>query len=70
MEPRSSTISGRAGTDIGKAVRIDDARGRYVTHVKYAFPRVQARRLKIVVDCAHGAAYKVAPLVLPSSGPT
>jgi phosphoglucosamine mutase len=57
------------GRDIGKAVRIDDATGRYVTHVKYAFPtELKLDGLKIVVDCAHGAAYKVAPLVLRELG--
>lgn len=57
------------GRDIGKAVRIDDATGRYITHVKYAFPAAyKLDGLKIVVDCAHGAAYKVAPLVLRELG--
>jgi phosphoglucosamine mutase len=58
-----------SGRDIGKAVRIDDASGRYLTHVKYAFPAAyKLDGLKIVVDCAHGAAYKVAPLVLRELG--
>ena len=51
--------------EIGKATRIDDAVGRYIEFVKNTFPK--ARRLdglKIVVDCANGAAYKVAPAAL------
>ena len=50
---------------LGRARRLDDARGRYNQYVKQTFPR--GRRLdglKIVVDCAFGAAYKVAPEVL------
>jgi phosphoglucosamine mutase len=51
--------------DIGKATRLDDALGRYVEHVKASFPKNQTLQgLKIVIDCAHGAAYKVAPQVL------
>lgn len=51
--------------DLGKASRLDDALGRYVEHIKYSFPKGQSLEgLKIVVDCAHGAAYKVAPQVL------
>ncbi|MBW7850040.1 MAG: phosphoglucosamine mutase [Rhodospirillales bacterium] len=50
---------------LGRARRIEDASGRYIEFVKNTFPA--GRRLeglKIVVDCAHGAAYKVAPTVL------
>ncbi|MBA2636254.1 MAG: phosphoglucosamine mutase [Sphingomonas sp.] len=47
---------------IGRAKRIDDARGRYVHHAKSTFPeRLRLDGLKIVVDCANGAAYHVAP---------
>lgn len=50
---------------IGKARRMDDALGRYVEFLKSSFPRgLSLDGLKIVVDCAHGAAYKVAPQVL------
>lgn len=49
----------------GKAKRLDDALGRYVEHVKASFPKGESLEgMKIVVDCAHGAAYKVAPQVL------
>ena len=47
---------------IGRAKRIDDARGRYVQFVKSTFPHhLRLDGLKIVVDCANGAAYHVAP---------
>lgn len=49
----------------GKASRLEDALGRYVEHVKASFPKGKSLEgMKIVVDCAHGAAYKVAPQVL------
>jgi len=48
--------------DIGRARRIDDARGRYIHAVKASLPEnVRLDGLKIVVDCANGAAYQVAP---------
>jgi phosphoglucosamine mutase len=47
---------------IGRAKRIDDARGRYVHHAKSTFPdRLRLDGLKVVLDCANGAAYQVAP---------
>ncbi len=50
---------------IGKAKRLDDAAGRYIEFAKATFPRgLRLDGLKIVVDCAHGAAYKVAPKIL------
>ncbi len=51
--------------ELGKALRLDDAQGRYTEFVKQTFPRgLTLDGLKIVVDCANGAAYKVAPTVL------
>jgi phosphoglucosamine mutase len=51
--------------NIGRARRIDDAGGRYVEYAKTTFPRhKRLTGLKVVVDCANGAAYKVAPEVL------
>ncbi|MBI1215161.1 MAG: phosphoglucosamine mutase [Alphaproteobacteria bacterium] len=51
--------------DLGRASRLDDERGRYIENVKSTFPRnLRLDGLKIVVDCANGAAYKVAPRVL------
>ncbi|NWH07296.1 MAG: phosphoglucosamine mutase [Alphaproteobacteria bacterium] len=54
-----------APAKLGRAKRIDDAQARYIEFAKRTFPRhMQLDGLRIVVDCAHGAAYKVAPLVL------
>ena len=51
--------------NIGMAKRIDDALGRYMEFAKSAFPRKKLLNgLKVVVDCANGAAYKAAPIVL------
>jgi phosphoglucosamine mutase len=55
--------------EIGKAVRIDDALGRYIEFAKASFPRgMTLEGLRIVVDCAHGAAYKSTPCVLRELG--
>jgi len=54
---------------IGKAVRIDDALGRYIEHAKASFPRgLTLEGVKIVLDCGHGAAYKSSPCVLRELG--
>ena len=54
---------------IGKAVRIDDALGRYIEFAKASFPRGQTLEgIKIVLDCGHGAAYKASPCVLRELG--
>jgi len=54
---------------LGHAQRLDDALGRYIEFVKSSFPRgLRLDGLKIVVDCAHGAAYRVAPKVLYELG--
>lgn len=56
-------------THIGKAVRIDDALGRYIEYAKASFPRgMTLEGMRIVVDCAHGAAYKSTPCVLRELG--
>ena len=50
---------------IGRAKRIDDSQARYIEFAKRTFPRnLRLDGLRIVIDCAHGAAYKVAPEVL------
>ncbi len=50
---------------IGKATQLNDAAGRYIEYIKRSFPRDHTLEgMKIVIDCAHGAAYKVAPQVL------
>ncbi|MCX8518889.1 MAG: phosphoglucosamine mutase, partial [Methylophilaceae bacterium] len=54
---------------LGKAKRLDDATGRYVEFCKSTFPsHLDLRGLKIMVDCAHGATYHVAPPVLHELG--
>lgn len=56
-------------TEVGKAYRIDDAVGRYVVFLKNTFPKeLDLSGMKIVLDCANGAAYKVAPAVLEELG--
>lgn len=57
------------GEQVGRARRIDDAGGRYVAFCKNTFPGdLDLTGLRIVVDCANGAAYKVAPLVFQELG--
>ena len=55
--------------DLGRVVRIDDAQARYVEIVKATFPRqLNLNGLRVVIDCANGAAYKVAPTALYELG--
>ncbi len=55
--------------EMGRAKRLDDAAGRYVEYVKSTFPKgLRLDGLRIVLDCANGAAYKVAPEVLSELG--
>jgi phosphoglucosamine mutase len=55
--------------DLGKARRLDDAAGRYIEFCKSTFPNeLDLRGMKIVVDCAHGAAYQIAPMVFHELG--
>jgi phosphoglucosamine mutase len=59
----------RTGPAIGRAVKLEDARGRYVAFVKNTFPRdLTLDGTRVVVDAAHGAAYVVAPLVFSELG--
>ncbi len=54
---------------IGRAYRVDDAPGRYIEFLKNTFPKdLNLEGLKIVVDCANGAAYKVAPIIFEELG--
>jgi phosphoglucosamine mutase len=56
-------------TEIGKAYRIDDALGRYNVFLKNTFPRhLTLDGMRVVIDCAHGAAYRVGPEVLQELG--
>jgi len=58
-----------ASARLGKVRRIDDAAGRYIEFCKSTFPvRLDLRGMRIVVDCAHGAAYHVAPHVFHELG--
>ncbi len=55
--------------EIGKAYRINDAAGRYIEFAKGTVPKgVSFQGVKVVVDCAHGATYKVAPTILNELG--
>ncbi|MDX1975412.1 MAG: phosphoglucosamine mutase [Rickettsiales bacterium] len=54
---------------LGRAKRLDDAQGRYIEFAKSTFPKsLTLEGLKIVVDCAHGATYQVAPMILRELG--
>ncbi len=66
LDEPMDTVSSR---DLGKAKRIDDAPGRYIEFCKSTIGTdVKLDGLKIVVDCAHGATYHIAPLVLNELG--
>lgn len=64
-EPESAPLPPR---QIGKAHRIDDARGRYIEFAKHTADNVPLHGLKVVVDCGHGAAYFIAPLIFKELG--
>jgi phosphoglucosamine mutase len=69
MSDRGVEDARPTATDIGQAFRIDDARGRYISYLKSTFPKdLELDGLKIVLDCAHGATYRVAPEVLGELG--
>jgi phosphoglucosamine mutase len=62
-------LSTNDSADLGKAVRVNDAEGRYIEFCKSAVPfATNLKDLRIVVDCAHGATYKVAPSVFDELG--
>ena len=64
-----SNVLRPSAAQIGKAVRIDDALGRYIEFAKASFPKgLTLEGLRIVVDCANGAAYKATPCVLRELG--
>jgi phosphoglucosamine mutase len=61
--------SRKTGPGIGRAEKLEDARGRYVVFAKATFPRdLSLDGVRVVVDAAHGAAYRVAPLVFQELG--
>uniref|UniRef100_UPI003F7124F6 phosphoglucosamine mutase n=1 Tax=Elioraea sp. TaxID=2185103 RepID=UPI003F7124F6 len=71
MEDASLADSLADPSDLGRAQRLDDAAGRYIEAAKATFPRgLRLDGLRIVVDCANGAAYRVAPLILSELGAT
>jgi phosphoglucosamine mutase len=68
MEAPEKPVPG-AEPKIGKAIRIDDAEGRYVQFLKHTFPKTRTLDgVRVVVDCANGAAYSVAPQVFTELG--
>jgi len=57
------------GLEIGTSKRIDDVIGRYIVNIKNSFPKsLTLNKLRVVLDCANGAAYKVAPTVFNELG--
>ncbi|RXJ85617.1 phosphoglucosamine mutase [Arcobacter sp. CECT 8985] len=59
----------KIGREIGSSKRIDDVIGRYIVSIKSSFPRdLTLQGLRIVLDCANGAAYKVGPTILEELG--
>ena len=69
MESHELDTAKVTGAAIGRAVKIEDARGRYVVFCKGTFPnRLSLDGIKMVVDAGHGAAYVVAPLVFGELG--
>jgi phosphoglucosamine mutase len=66
MDKPMTTVSSR---ELGKARRLEDARGRYIEFCKSTIPsKLDFHGLKVVVDCAHGATYHIAPDVLEEIG--
>ena len=64
-----SSASDPPGPGIGRAEKLEDARGRYVVFLKQTFPRdLSLDGVRVVVDAAHGAAYRVAPAGLQELG--
>lgn len=65
----SNTMNTVSSQKLGKAERVEDAEGRYIEFCKSTIPYgMNLKGLKIVVDCAHGATYKVAPSVFDELG--
>lgn len=69
IDGKAIDVNRPTGTKIGRAERLDDAPGRYVAFVKQTFPvDMTLDGVRICVDAAHGAAYRVAPLVFSELG--
>lgn len=59
----------KRGKEIGSSKRIDDVIGRYIVHIKNSFPKdLSLYGIRVVLDCANGAAYKVAPTIFSELG--
>ncbi|MDA3966575.1 MULTISPECIES: phosphoglucosamine mutase [Helicobacter] len=59
----------KKGKEIGSSKRIDDVVGRYIVHIKNSFPKnLSLHGIRVVLDCANGAAYKVAPTIFDELG--
>ena len=64
-----NNFSLKTGKDIGKSKRIDDVIGRYIVHIKSSFPKhLNLNGIRVVLDTANGAAYKVAPTIFNELG--
>ena len=71
LDPRANLGERPTGPGIGRAERMEDSRGRYVVFVKNTFPRgLTLDGVRVVIDGAHGAAYRVAPMVFGELGAT
>jgi phosphoglucosamine mutase len=69
LERRMETQAAGSDSRIGKAARIEDGEGRYVQYLKDSFPRDRTLDgVRVVLDCANGAAYRVAPMVFEELG--
>jgi len=69
VESEDITIHLAKGDSIGRSRRIDDAAGRYIVYAKNSFPlSLSLEGMRIVLDCANGAAYKVAPAIFAELG--
>ncbi len=70
-DDKATSASIKTGADVGRAYRIEDARGRFIVYLKTTFPSdLTLDGLRIAVDCANGAGYKVAPAVFEELGAT
>jgi phosphoglucosamine mutase len=65
---RELGADGEAPVRIGKAARVDDAAQRYAAHCRAAVPALDLRGLALVLDCAHGATYHIAPKLFADLG--
>ncbi|MGX3011517.1 phosphoglucosamine mutase [Helicobacter sp. 23-1044] len=68
-DEKTLTSHFKTRANIGASKRIDDVIGRYIVHIKNSFPKnLNLNGVKIIVDCANGAGYKVAPIIFSELG--